>query len=89
MNLKKLLSVLLCVAMLLSLAAGLAGCGDKATEENGADQNQSGHTAQQLFVVHIDFSFSCKYKTRQKSAASFFRQRRKASRVSPRSVAPL
>ena len=38
MNLKKLLSVLLCVAMLLSLTAGLAGCGNDTAEENGAEE---------------------------------------------------
>ena len=38
MNLKKLLSVLLCMAMLLSMAAGLAGCGDDTAEENGAEE---------------------------------------------------
>ena len=37
MNLKKLLSVLLAVAMLLSMSVALAGCGEKA-EENGAEE---------------------------------------------------
>ena len=37
MNLKKLLSVLLAVAMLLSICAAFAGCGD-ASEEQGAEE---------------------------------------------------
>ena len=37
MNLKKLLSVLLAVAMLLSMSVALAGCGEEA-EENGAEE---------------------------------------------------